>query len=45
MLPSTLRPLVGPMRNPTSPKRIKVAVRLLQASKEHTNAYDLVPDN
>ena len=29
MLPSTLRPLVGPMRNPTSPKRVKIAARLL----------------
>jgi len=40
MLPSTLRPLVGPMRNPTSPKRVKIAVRLLQASKKHTSAYE-----
>jgi len=45
MLPSTLRPLVRPMYNPTSPKRVKIAVRLLQASKEHTSAYDLVPHN
>ena len=43
MLPSTLRPLVGPMHNPTSHKRVRIAVRLLQTSKEHTSAYDLVP--
>jgi len=30
---------------PTSPKRVKIAVRLLQTSKEHTSAYDLVPQN
>jgi len=30
---------------PTSPKRVKIAVRLLQTSKEHCSAYDLVPRN
>ena len=41
MLPSMLRPLVGPMRNPTSPK---IAERLLKASKK-ANAPCLVPYN
>jgi len=45
MLPSTLRHVVDPVHNPTSPKRVKIAVRLLPHSKEHSSAYNLVPHN
>ena len=40
MLPSVLRPLVGPMRSPTSPNGLE-----LRASKEHANVPFLVPHN
>jgi len=45
MLPSMLRHVVDPVRNPTSPKKVKIAVRLLPASREHSSAYNLIPHN
>ena len=45
MLPSVLRPPMGPVHNPTSPNGFINAVRLLQASKELANVCYLVPHN